>query len=1134
MHPFVHLNTHSEYSIVDSTIRIKGLVQSCVEKGMPAVALTDEMNLFAMVKFYTSARRAGVKPIIGAEVFIQEAGLMLGKVTLLAKNKGGFYNLSEIISKGWLLPKVEGKAAVPPATIFEYKENLIALVGGNGSFLQRQPASNLEDTVAVWRDEFKENLYLQIERVDVRGENDLNSLVIQQAQLLSIPVVATNAVRFLEETSTAFEAHQARIGINEGVDTTDESLKNRYSSCQFFRSVEQMNVLFADIPQALENTWKIAQQCNVELDMDKPQLPRAIEDPSVQEDEYFIKQAWQGMKQRGIDKQKQPKHAERLERELTTIVNMGFSGYFLIVADFIGWAKQQDIPVGPGRGSGAGSLVAYVLGITELDPLKYNLLFERFLNPERVSMPDFDVDMCMERRDEVIQYVAQKYGEERVSQIITFGTMSAKAVVRDSARVLAYPHVVGDRIAKSIPNVLGITLTQALKESDVLQNKYAREDETRSIIDLAKQLEGLVRNAGKHAGGVVIAPDKITRFSPLYRDESGGSITQFDKDDVESMGLVKFDFLGLRTLTIIHWAEQEIRKKNPDVDVKKIPLDDAKVFGLLKKADTVGVFQCESLGIRKWMKRMEPGAFEDIIALLALYRPGPLGSNMMDTFIQGKHGKQEINYLHPDLKEVLQETYGVFLYQEQVMQCAQRLADYSLGEADLLRRAMGKKKPEEMEKQQSIFVKRATQKGVDGALASRIFDLMAEFAEYGFNKSHSAAYALVTYQTAWLKVHFPAEFFVAVLNAEINNPDRFAPIILDAKKAGVVFLPVSVQDSKSLFSINEKNQPIWGLSAIKGLGSAAALMIEEAQTSKPFANLFEFCQRVPVKEIGRRGLEFLVFSGAMDCFGESRGVLTASLESAFNQAVNHFNDSIQGQGGLFDEQVSVQPNYTPASPTNPLEQLRLEKMRLGLYISQHPLQVFAQDLQQCKVQGVSALPDDLDSFGGRSDEHNGSSFWVAAEILQKRERRTRRGGVYASVRCGDGRGFREIEFYDEVLQENAGLLNTGALVIMSCSCRYNTRQYEWRRYAEEVLSIKQFRERFFKRVIVKLKQGEQNTQQVNFLSGICQHQGVPLTVEYQSDRATARFNSSRHIPGDDESWVKLRGHFGDNLSIDVN
>ncbi|MCK4833195.1 MAG: DNA polymerase III subunit alpha, partial [Gammaproteobacteria bacterium] len=796
--------------------------------------------LFAMVKFTRAALGAGIKPIIGVDALVrygddQEAPFQM---VLLAQNKEGYLNLSQLISKSYLEGQHRGVPIIQAEWIEQHAEGIIALSGGRqgdiGRALLAGQSDLAEQRLKAWMASFKDRFYIELQRTGRENEETYIAEAVELAIKHDVPVVATNDVRFL--TADEFDAHETRVCIHDGRTLDDPRRPKNYSEQQYLRSSEEMQALFSDIPEALANTVEIAKRCNLEIQLGKSFLPQFPIPEGETEESYFCRVSREGLEERlkvlldetaedYADKRKE--YDERLQIELDVINNMGFPGYFLIVADFIQWSKDNGIPVGPGRGSGAGSLVAYALKITDLDPLKFDLLFERFLNPERVSLPDFDVDFCMEGRDRVIDYVARTYGRDSVSQIITYGTMAAKAVVRDVGRVMGQPYGFVDRLAKMVPFEIGMTLTKALDESEDLKAAYENEEEVTMLLDMALSLEGLARNAGKHAGGVVISPTVLTDFSPLYCEEGGASVvTQFDKDDVEAVGLVKFDFLGLRTLTIIDWAVKHVNRRRETsgeepLVIEQLPLDDKAAFDLLQAANTTAVFQLESRGMKDLITRLQPDSFEDIVALVALFRPGPLQSGMVDDFINRKHGRAEVDYFHPDLEHVLTPTYGVILYQEQVMQIAQVLANYTLGGADMLRRAMGKKKAEVMAEQRELFMQGAVARDVDAKLATHIFDLMEKFAGYGFNKSHSAAYALLSYQTAWLKAHYPAEFMAAVLSADMDNTDKVVGLIEDCSEQGVKVLPPDINQSIYQFSVPDEKSILYGLGALKGVGEAA-------------------------------------------------------------------------------------------------------------------------------------------------------------------------------------------------------------------------------------------------------------------------------------------------------------------------
>lgn len=1013
---FVHLHIHSEYSLVDGIVRIKPLLETVVQMGMPAVALTDQSNLFALVKFYRAALSAGVKPIIGAEILLrgkeQESP---SRLVLLCQNDDGYHNLSRLISQSYLTRKGD-QPLVDKYALRQHHRGLIALSAGRAGDVGRALlANNLGEAEALlefWRKCFPDRFYLELQRTGRKDEEAYIQAAVKLAVTYRIPVVASNDVRFLKKED--FEAHEARVCIYEGRTLNDPRRPRNYNEQQYLRSPDEMHALFADIPHALENTLEIAKRCNLTLTLGKSYLPQYPVSQGETIESYFIAESRRGLEARIREKEeltailwpedKRAKYAERLAVEIDVISKMGFPGYFLIVADFIRWARENGIPVGPGRGSGAGSLVAYALRITDLDPIEYDLLFERFLNPERVSLPDFDVDFCMEGRDRVIEYVAETYGRSKVSQIITHGTMAAKAAVRDVGRVLGHPYGFVDRIAKLIPFELGMTLDKALEDSEDLLKVYREEEEVTVLLDLAKSLEGIARNAGKHAGGVVIAPTDLTDFTSLYCEQDGQSIvTQLDKDDVEAIGLVKFDFLGLRTLTIIDWAVKAINRRRvleekPPVDIAKIPLTDSKTFDLLKRHATTAIFQLESRGMKDLIKRLQPDVFDDIIALVALFRPGPLQSGMVDDFINRKHGKAVIHYPHPELEPILKPTYGVILYQEQVMQIAQALAGYTLGGADLLRRAMGKKKPEEMAKQRQIFVTGAVARGVGKDVASYIFDLMEKFAGYGFNKSHSAAYALLSYQTAWLKTHYSAEFMAAVLSADMDNTDKIVILINECRDMGLEIVPPDVNRSHYAFTAKD-GVIIYGLGAIKGLGASAVESMEhERDQGGAFLDLYDFCRRVDAQKLNKRTQEALIRSGALDRLGPNRATLMNYLAEALQVAEQAQRDRQAGQVSMFGDVFALQSAQPVKMRSLPEwdEEYRLmgEKETLGLYLTGHPYIRYEAELVQITTKRLLEYIEAAESRGSVDTGYYGSqevSAIVAGLVINMRTQKTRTG-----------------------------------------------------------------------------------------------------------------------------------------------
>ena len=1051
MTAFVHLRLHTEFSLVDGLVRMGPLVKRTAELGMPAVGVTDVTNFYGLIKFQKAALGTGVKPLFGVDLQVMddEDAERSYPLTLLAMNDAGYHNLTLLISRAYTQGQRLGEPLVSKAWISEHSEGVIALSAGASGDVGQALLGSKPDLASArldhWLAVFPNRFYLELHRLGREGDEAHLHAAVALAEQKQCPVVATNDVRFL--SSDEFEAHEARYCINKGRTLDDPRRARPYTDQQYLRSPEEMAELFADIPEALQNTVEIAKRCNVVLELGKPFLPDYPVPDDMTMDEFFRKLSHEGLDQRlevilaeagdRVESLRQA-YRDRLNFELDTIIQMGFPGYFLIVMDFIRWAKRHDIPVGPGRGSGAGSLVAYALEITDLDPLQYDLLFERFLNPERVSMPDFDVDFCMEKRDQVIEYVADTYGREAVSQIITFGTMAAKAVVRDVARAQDKPFGLADKLSKMIPFEVGMTLAKALEQEELLQEFLRDDTQAQEIWDMAVQLEGITRNVGKHAGGVVIAPSKLTDFSPLFCDESGsGLVTQYDKGDVEDAGLVKFDFLGLRTLTIIDWAVKMIntareRQGELPLDISQIPLDDAASFDLLQSAETTAVFQLESRGMKDLIKRLRPDCFEDIVALVALFRPGPLQSGMVDNFINRKHGREEISYpdaqyQHEWLQPILQPTYGIILYQEQVMQIAQELAGYTLGGADMLRRAMGKKKPEEMAKQRAVFEDGAKSKGVDGQLAMKIFDLVEKFAGYGFNKSHSAAYALVSYQTAWLKTHYAAPFMAAVMSSELDNTDKIVIFVEECRRMGLALKLPDVNEGQYMFTVNEANEIIYGLGAIKGLGEGPIEnMLATREQDGPFTDLFDFCARTDPRKVNRRAIEALIRSGAFDNLGVERWVLMASVDDALKAADQAASNRDAGMQDLFGEVVptastssgDVYSDFRDARPWSGKERLGGEKDTLGLYISGHPIDEYEAEVRKFAPTRIVDLRGDS----------KGDSV-IAGLVISVRTIKGKRGTM-AILQLDDRSARMEITVFSEAYNEHRELLQKDNIVIV--------------------------------------------------------------------------------------------------------
>ncbi|KKM88238.1 hypothetical protein LCGC14_1260740, partial [marine sediment metagenome] len=1142
---FVHLHLHTDYSLVDGLVRIKPLVKKVAEAEMPAIAITDHHNLFAAVKLFNAAMQAGVKPILGADLRLRDpADPKNGtRFVVLCMNMAGFHNLSRLLSKAYMEGQHLGVPMLETDWLEGQTDGLICLSGGREGIMGKALLNNQQDEIeqqfAFWQQLFPDRLYLEL----IRTGRDEEERFIRNALLLAaernLPVVASNDVRFL--TSDQFEAHEAKVCIHEGRQLDDPRRPRNYSEQQYLRSADEMIALFADIPEAIENTVEIAKRCNLELTLGEHYLPDFPVPEGMTIAEFFSEESYKGLEERLLvlfpDEQKREenkaRYHERLQIELDVINQMGFPGYFLIVADFILWAKNNDVPVGPGRGSGAGSLVAYALKITDLDPLQYDLLFERFLNPERVSLPDFDVDFCMDGRDRVIEYVSQHYGRDHVSQIITFGTMAAKAVLRDVGRVLGHPYGFVDQLAKLVPFELKMTLSKAMEQEPLLKERYDKEEEVKTLIDLALQLEGLTRNVGKHAGGVVIAPKVLTEYTPIYSEHNGaGLVSQFDKDDVESVGLVKFDFLGLKTLTVIDWAMKNVRtllpKEEADkIDIANLPLDDKPTYALLKRCETTAVFQLESRGMKELVKRLQPDTFEDIVALVALFRPGPLQSGMVDDFVNRKHGRARVDYPHPDLEPVLKPTYGVIVYQEQVMQIAQILASYSLGGADMLRRAMGKKKPEEMAKQRELFLEGATARGIDPKESGPIFDLMEKFAEYGFNKSHSAAYALVAYQTAWLKAHYPAAFMAAVLSADMDNTDKVVGLIDECRDMKLTVLPPDVNHSKIKFTVEDAKTIRYGMGAIKGVGeSALAGIVSEREQGDEFASLYDFCRRVDMKKINRRVMASLVKAGAFDSLGGHRASLEASLTKAIHIAEQHRRDKDSGQNDLFGlnpqaDDVEDEPLELAAEWTEE-HLLQAEKDTLGLYLSGHPIDRYEAEL----AQFIPTKITDLDAPESKGYQRNEKPVLTAGLIVAIRTMKSKNGGRMAFITLDDQSARLEVRVFADVYDQYQSFLQPDKLVVIQGKIGQDNFTGGLAATAEKVFDITGAREAFGHVLQVTIDNQQVSQQWVESLKEcLSPYKGGALAVElyYHNGEASSliQFGNEWQVTPSDILMSKL-------------
>ncbi len=1131
---FIHLRVHSDYSMCDGLKKVKPIVTKAADLNMPALALTDQTNLCGLVKYYHAAHGAGLKPIIGCDFWVKsnELGDELSRLVILTTNNAGYKNITELISKAYLRGHIQGKAVIDKDWLIEYAEGLILLSGGRegdvGKALLKGNRDFVDEMLSFYQQYFPNCYYLELIRTGRNDEENYIHLAVELASRHDLPVVATNEVMFLSPDD--FDAHEIRVAIHDGFTLDDKRRPKKYSKEQYLRSEEEMLELFADIPEALENSVEIAKRCNVTVTLGEYVLPDFPTEGLSIED-FLVKVSEEGLQERLeflFDKdapdfaEKRKPYDERLAIELKVINTMGFPGYFLIVMEFIQWSKDNNIPVGPGRGSGAGSLVAYAQKITDLDPLEYDLLFERFLNPERVSMPDFDVDFCMDRRDEVIEHTAELYGRDAVSQIITFGTMAAKAVIRDVGRVLGHPYGFVDRISKLIPPTPGMTLAKAFEEEPKLPEVYAQDSDVKDLIDMCRILEGTTRNAGKHAGGVVISPTTITDFAPLYCDEEGKNpVTQFDKNDVEDAGLVKFDFLGLRTLTILQWAiemaDHKLLKEGKEpINIAAIDLEDKASFKVLLKSETTAVFQLESSGMKSLIAKLKPDCFEDIIALVALFRPGPLQSGMVDNFIERKHGREAVSYpdetwQHIDLKPILEPTYGIILYQEQVMQIAQVLAGYSLGGADMLRRAMGKKKPEEMAKQRAGFEAGAIARGVDGELAMKIFDLVEKFAGYGFNKSHSAAYALVSYQTLWMKTHFPAPFMAAVMSADMDNTEKIVTLVDECSNMGIDLLPPDVNAGQYKFTVNESDQIVYGIGAVKGVGEGPIdAIISARQTGGPFTDLFDFCARLDLKKTNKRILEKLIKSGAMDALGphyqagstleqgKNRSALFATLVEAIKAAEQHAKAESLGQNDLFglinDEQTDNRQEFKAVNAWPEEKWLDGEKETLGLYLTGHPINRYLSEIKRYATgRLVSLQPTNKDK-----------TTVAVGLVLAVRVLVNKRGRRWALVTLDDKSARMDIRLFPDDYDRFAELLVSDAILVCSGQVSFDDYSGGITMTARDIMTIADARENYVTSLDLQMHKNQLSERFIEeftevltpYKDGIC-----PIRVFYQRDEA---------------------------------
>ena len=1136
MSAFVHLSLHSEFSVNDGLMKVEEIARHAREKNFPAVALTDRSNLFGIVKFYTACRSVGVKPILGVDFEIKEESFSY-RLVVLATSNSGYKNLLSLVSRSYTGDGEYG--SLRKEWLVGLNEGLIVLSGGIGGDvgiqILNQDYTSAASRVRWWKEILGNRYYLEISRTG-REDDIYLEQVVRLSSEIGVPLVATNDVRFFRKED--FEAHETRVCIQQGRTLNDPRRGREYTEQQYLRSHSEMLDLFSDLPEAIENAHQIAVRSNVTVELGKYYLPTyPVPDETTLED-YLIHLCETALNE-FLEKKRingepltDQEYRKRLQYELEVINQMGFAGYFLIVMEFVKWAKINNIPVGPGRGSGAGSLVSFCLSITDLDPIKYDLLFERLLNPERVSMPDLDIDFCMERRDEVIRHVADLYGTDAVSQIVTFGTMAAKAVVRDVARVQGKPYGLADRLSKMIPFEVGMTLEKAVAEEPELREFISSHDEVAEIMDMAFQLEGCVRNVGRHAGGVVIAPSALEEFVPLYTESKGsGAISQYDKGDVELAGLVKFDFLGLKTLTIIDWSVNAINSERlkggeEPIDPRSLPLDDSKTYELLRSAETTAIFQLESEGMKDLIRRLLPDNINDIVALVALFRPGPLQSGAVDEYIDRKHGKVPVNYAHPSLETVLEKTYGVMLYQEDVMQVSQVLAGFSLGQADLLRKAMGKKIPEEMAKLRDSFLEGTRLNEVKDLTSNQIFDAMEKFAGYAFNRAHSAAYAMITFQTAWLKTHYPAEFMAAVLTADMQNIDKVVNLVDETLRMGIRLLTPDIRTSDYRFKA-QGGEIVYGLGAVRGVGEGPVEAICEEREHSPFIDIHDFCRRLGPKKVGKRVLEALVRSGAMDSLVQG----TSDLNAVRSQLLGDLDQAIQGaEQSARNQTMGITDMFDGVNETHfaseniirelsKKERLEGEKETLGLYLTGHPIEEYADEIGGICRKRIAQLKP------GRGKQV------VAGLIVSSRTRRSRNGGGMAFVVLDDRSGRIEASIFGDVYESYRSKLTKDSIVFVEGEVQSSEYNQILKLRAERVFDILEARHRYFAVVEIALEDDDFRDDVPSRLKQrLTPHisNGCVVSIRYRSPEAAGRITLSDEwrVSPTDELLLSLRQEFG--------
>ena len=1080
---YTQLHLHSSYSLRDSTINIDKLIKLAKKSKIKSLAITDHINMFAAIKFYQKCIDNNIKPIIGCEIPLknklskQPDGIFIA----LCQNFDGYKNLIKLISEIHVKKRPNENSGATLEQLDKYNKGILILTGGRkGIFGSNLLIDNIIEKTKLaksLKDTFDDRLYMQVERTNINNEEIYNNKIILMADELGLPIVATNGVLFLEKLD--FDAHEVRVCINKKIKLEDRVNQQEFTEEQYFKSEKEMTELFNDLPDALENISEIIKRCNIHISSDSYHLPKFNTPDNRSIYDYFDHKVESGLNEiiKKNNLQNTDVYYDRLKAEINVIREMGFVSYFLIVHEFIDWAKNNSIPVGPGRGSGAGSLVAYSLDITSIDPIKHNLLFERFLNPERISMPDFDIDFCMINRQRIIDHITDLYGENKVSQIITYGSLSARAVIRDVGRVLGMGYNFVDRIAKMIPFSVGITILDALKQNKELRKDYESNDEIRNLIDTSKKLEGLPRNVGKHAAGIVVAPNDIDDFIPLYRvEESDEIVTQYDKDDIEKLGLVKFDILGLRTLSIIDKALIVIKEKHGDIGLshEDITVADKKVFNLLQNKLTSGVFQLESSGMKRYMARLKPDCFDDIVALVALYRPGPLGTNMVDDFINNKHGR-EIDYEHPLLEPILSETYGLILYQEQVMEISRSLAGYSLGEADLLRRAMGKKKKDEMETHRKKFIDGAKDRKISPIIASSIFSKMEKFAGYGFNKSHSVAYAFISYQTAFLKTYYTSEFLSSALSSDMDNTDKVISLIDASIEMGLKISQPDINTSEYNFLSLEDKSILYGLGAIKGVGyNAVVHIIEERQNNGDYKNLFDFCERVSLSIVNIGAIDALIYSGSFDCFKESRLSLKNSLDKAMKYGQHKQTTKDAGQHELFENKsesfsfdktkVDLKSNLDTVETR--LKSYNLEKKVLGFYLKGHPVNEYSDEINSMSIKSIDSYFQKL--YNNESTDDFSELATISGVIINSRIQRMGQDRFINIITIDDSTHRLEIIIYPDVYEKYRSLIKENEILFISGTISLDDYNGDLSMKANKIIDLDSARQKYSKEVEIFL------------------------------------------------------------------